>query len=271
MIRVFHPAAADWTPGAPLELSAEESHHLCSVLRSPAGTPLVLLDGAGRTADALLETPHKKHAIVRIPPDAPPVLAPPPRFRRILLQALIREQRMDAVIQKAVELGASEIWPLQTNHAIVRIDPRDAPRKTERWTSIALAACKQSGNPWLPEILPPQTLRQALDRLAARSIRAFYGALVPGAIPLPDLLRELVPPPTPSSSSESQPASRPSSLVTRHPALAAIIGPEGDFSPAEYALLAQTPSLRPATFGPLVLRAETAAIFALSALLCASL
>ena len=251
MNRAFHPATADWTPGAPLELSPEESHHLCSVLRAPAGTPVVLLDGAGRTATALLETPHKKHALVRIPPDAPPVLAPPPPFRRILLQALIREQRMDAVIQKAVELGTSEIWPLQTDHAIVRISPADAPRKTERWNSIALAACKQSGNPWLPAILPPQTLPQALDRLAARSIRAFYGALVPGAIPLPDLLRELTNP--------------------APPALAAIIGPEGDFSPAEYALLARTPSLRPATFGPLVLRAETAAIFALSALLCTSL
>ena len=269
MIRVFHPATADWTPGAPLELSPEESHHLCSVLRSPPGTPLTLLDGAGRSAPATLESPHKKHAIVRIPPDSPPSSAPPPPFRRILLQALIREQRMDSVVQKAVELGASEIWPLQTAHAIVRISPSDAPRKTERWNAIALAACKQSGNPFLPAILPPQSLPQALARLADRSIPGFYGALVPGALPLPNLLRELVP--SPSSSLDSPPETRHSSLVTHPSALAAVIGPEGDFSPAEYALLAQTPSLRPASFGPLVLRAETAAIFALSSLLLASL
>jgi len=186
--------------------------------------------------------PHKKRTAIRllsrtaVAPFAP---------RRILAQALVREQKMDWLIQKAVELGVHAIWPLQTDHAVVRIRAEEAERKAARWQAIALAACKQSGNPWLPEIALPRKLAEALATLRAAPGAACFGALQEGAVPLPDYFGRL--------------------RREECPQVAAFIGPEGDFSPVEVeALLAA--GVQPVTFGPIVFRVETAALFILSAL-----
>ena len=163
--------------------------------------------------------------------------------RRILAQALVREQKMDWLIQKAVELGVDEIWPLQTEYAVVRVRPEAAAKKAERWRAIALAACKQSGNPWLPRIAPVRSLGEALA--GERAGAACYGALQAGAVPLPEFFGRL-----------------------RREGCAAVtmfIGPEGDFSPAETEALGAA-GVQAVTFGSLVFRVETAAVFVLSAL-----
>ena len=127
----------------------------------------------------------------------------------------------------------------------MKIRPGEAGKKAARWQAIALAACKQSGNPWLPEIAPPQKLSSALDALRGQPGAACFGALQAGAVPLPDLFGRL--------------------RRENCPQIAAFIGPEGDFSPAEVeALLAA--GVQPVTFGPIVFRVETAALFILSAL-----
>ncbi len=226
---------------AEVELSAEESHHLAGVLRIQTGQSIGLLDGAGRTGAAVVVSPHKKHTRVRILSQQQ---APAARPRRILAQALVREQQMDWLIQKAVELGVHEIWPLQTAHAVVKVRAADAAKKTARWRAVALAACKQSGNPWLPVIPPPQKPAAALASLPAAPSAACFGALQPGAIPLSSYFDRL--------------------RQTDCAAITMFIGPEGDFSPAEVtALLAA--GVQPVTFGPLVFRVETAALFILSA------
>lgn len=240
MIRCYLPP--DRWNGDLVELDEAESKHLSGVMRAQAGDRVELLDGAGRVGAAEVVAPHKKRTAIRIVSQA---MAAPFAPRRILAQALVREQKMDWLIQKAVELGVHAIWPLQTDHAVVRIRAEEAERKAARWQAIALAACKQSGNPWLPEIALPRKLAEALATLRAAPGAACFGALQEGAVPLPDYFGRL--------------------RREECPQVAAFIGPEGDFSPAEVeALLAA--GVQPVTFGPIVFRVETAALFILSAL-----
>ncbi|HRT04384.1 MAG TPA: 16S rRNA (uracil(1498)-N(3))-methyltransferase [Kiritimatiellia bacterium] len=240
MIRCYLPPGR-WA-GEQAELDEAESKHVAGVMRAQAGARIELLDGAGRVGAAEVVAPHKKRTAIRIlSQERKDPFAP----RRILAQALVREQKMDWLIQKAVELGVHAIWPLQTDHAVVKIRAEEAERKAARWQAIALAACKQSGNPWLPEIAPPRPLAAALAALRGAPGAACFGALQEGAVPLPEFFGRL--------------------RREACPQVAAFIGPEGDFSPAEVAALLAA-GVQPVTFGPIVFRVETAALFVLSAL-----
>ena len=240
MIRCFLPA--DRWARAEAELDEAESKHVAGVLRAQAGDRIGILDGAGRLGEAEVVAAHKKRTAIRI---LLQTMVAPFAPRRILAQALVREQPMDWLIQKAVELGVHEIWPLQTDHAVAKVRPEDAEKKTARWQAIALAACKQSGNPWLPKIAPVRKLSAALGALKGTPGSACFGALQPGAVPLPEFFGRL--------------------RKENCPQIAAFIGPEGDFSSAELeALLAA--GVQPVTFGPIVFRVETAALFLLSSL-----
>lgn len=238
MIRCYLPG--DRWGAAAAELDEAESKHLASVLRVQAGDRLGILDGAGRLGEAEVVVAHKKRTTLRI---LAQTAVPPAVPRRILVQALVREQKMDWLIQKAVELGVHEIWPLQTDHAVVKIRPEETGKKSLRWQAIALGACKQSGNPWLPKIEPVRGLVAALAALPPGA--ACFGALQENALPLPEFFGRL--------------------RKENCPQVAAFIGPEGDFSAGEVAAL-RTAGVQPVSFGPIVLRVETAALFILSAL-----
>ena len=155
---------------------------------------------------------------------------------------------MDLILQKATELGVAAILPLISERSIVQLDEQDS-KKLERWRAICLEACKQSGNDWLPELHPPQKARSFLDSLGSQA-RGFdlklIASLQPGARSLKSVLLENTP-------------------VSASPSVLVLIGPEGDFTPAEINLALSAGCL-PLSLGPLVLRAETAAIYALSIL-----
>ena len=240
MIRCFLPAAR-WAR-AEAELDEAESKHLSAVMRAQRGDRIGLLDGEGRLGEAEVVSPHKKHAAIRI---LSRTTVAPFTPRRILAQALVREQKMDGLIQKAVELGVHEIWPLQTDQAVVRIRPEEAEKKSARWQAIALAACKQSGNPWMPEIAPVRKLSAALAASRGVAGAACFGSLQQGAVPLPEFFGRL--------------------RKDNCPQVAMFIGPEGDFSAGEVAALLAA-GVQPVTFGPIVFRVETAALFILSSL-----
>ena len=239
MIRCYLPAAR-WADER-TELDEAESKHLAGVMRAQAGDRIGLLDGQGNLGEAEVVAPHKKRTAIRI---LSRTAAAPFAPRRILAQALVREQKMDWLIQKAVELGVHEIWPLQTEQAVVRIRPEEAGKKTARWQAIARGACKQSGNPWMPAIAPVRGLSAALAALPPGGA-ACFGALQENAVPLPEFFGPL--------------------RRENCPQIAMFIGPEGDFSAGEVAALLAA-GVRPVTFGPIVFRVETAALFILSAL-----
>ena len=238
MMRCYLPP--DRWAGAETELDEDESKHLTGVMRAREGERIGVLDGEGRIGEAEVVEAHKKRTRIRLVSQAAVAAVAP---RRILVQALVREQKMDWLIQKAVELGVHEIWPLQTEHAVVKIRPGEAGKKVARWQAIALGACKQSGNPWLPKIAPVRSLADALASGASGT--ACFGALQANAVPLPAFFGRL--------------------RREGCPQVAMYIGPEGDFSSTEVAALLAA-RVQPVTFGPIVLRVETAALFILSAL-----
>ncbi|MCS7048618.1 MAG: 16S rRNA (uracil(1498)-N(3))-methyltransferase [Verrucomicrobiae bacterium] len=219
-------------------LAADEAHHCREVLRHRSGETITVFDGRGNEARCeIIECRPDRVAYRVLTRQATPRL----RCRVVLGQA-IPKRSMDLIVQKATELGVAELYPLISDRTVV-----EATGKMERWRAIALEACKQSGNNWLPVIHPPQPASSFLQNLPTVELR-LIASLQPDARALKTILAEE------TSGSRSLPAS-----------VLVLVGPEGDFTPAELAL-AKAAGCRPLSLGPLVLRSETAALYTLSIL-----
>ena len=157
---------------------------------------------------------------------------------------------MDLIVQKAVEIGAAEIFPLLSARTVVHLDPESAAQKQAKWQTVALEAAKQCGQNWLPQVQTPRTLDEffAAQPPNSHDLR-LIGSLQPGAMHLKRVLADY---------SRADNDKRPASVLM-------LIGPEGDFTPAEIAL-ARSHGCTPLTLGPIILRVETAAIYCLSIL-----
>src|SRR5258708_4866729 len=145
-----------------------------------------------------------------------------------LAQALPKGSVMDDIVRQATEIGVTRIVPLQSERTQVHLDGDRAEKKIEKWRTAAIEAAKQCGNPWLPEITPGQSLVTV--------------------IPLKKALASHV----------HRHGAAPRSVLW-------LVGPEGDFSAGEVTT-ALTAGFQPITLGPLVLRSDTAAVYALSIL-----
>lgn len=240
--RVFcRPPAADVRE---IALSPEESHHLVVVNRARPGDPVVAFDGRGTEWLAELNRADKKAAVLAV--RSLSVRAPLP-CAITLAQALPKGQGMDAIVRKATEIGAARILPLESERTQVHLDDQRSDRKVEKWHTAALEAAKQCGNPFLPEILPPLRIDAFLATAADYDLR-LIASLQPGAGSLKPVLARF----------QNAHGHLPRRVVW-------MIGPEGDFTPAEVAS-ARRAGFEPITLGPLVLRCETAAVYALSVL-----
>lgn len=245
--RCFIPPE-DWG-GSEAVLSADESHYVLDVLRLRGGDALTAFDGRGRLAEAeLLAGPdtgrrgrREARAAVRLKGVRD---LPRPLPRLTLLQAIAKPARMDWLVEKATELGVGTLVPLILERVVGASHGEENDSRDRRWHRIALSAARQCGTPWLPDIRPVCTLEKALSTPHPWDVLV-VGALTPSAVRLHAALEACRGP-------------------VAHAAL--LIGPEGDFTPAEMAVALGHGAL-PVTFGPLVLRVETAAIFGLSALI----
>jgi len=148
---------ADWEKPE-VELDRAETHHLARVLRVRVGAQVAVFNVRGGVGLAVVREMGSRAVLALVER----ALREPPAPALVLIQAVLREQKMDWIIQKAVELGASRIMPVETGRAVARVTPERATGKAGRWMAIALNAAKQSGNPWLPEILPAMSLAQAV-------------------------------------------------------------------------------------------------------------
>jgi len=240
----FYLEPGRWILECP-ELDDPDSHHCADVLRLGAGDRIVIFDGRGMVAEAELLEVHRKRCALRI---GTPHQTPPLRCSITLAQAVPKGKNMDLILQKGVELGASEIVPLLTARTIVRIDSADdGERKRERWQQIALEACKQCGRNSVPRVASPSTPEEFLTRVPAAEL-LLLASLQPDARPIKEVLSGY------SLVGGGMPRS-----------VAVLVGPEGDFTPPEIAILKQA-GARPVTLGPTILRAETAAFYCLSVL-----
>lgn len=237
MHRFFLPPAA-WNDASPA-LDAAESHHALDVLRLNVNDRVTVFDGEGGEATGMITAIERK--TVRLGA-LTKVQSPPLACSLTLAQAIPKGKNMDLIIQKAVELGAARIVPLLSDRTVVRLDPAEAMKKQVRWREIALEACKQCGQNRLPEIAVPVTPASFFASSLDFDLM-FIASLQPDARPIKEVLKGV-----------SQPRSA-----------CVLVGPEGDFTPAELAL-AKSHGCQPITLGPIILRTETAAIYCLSVL-----
>jgi 16S rRNA (uracil1498-N3)-methyltransferase len=235
----FYLAPNEWNPDA-LVLSGSEAHHARNVLRLEEGDKVVLFNGRGREITAAITSTGSRTVELRKLHEA---ATPPLRCRITLAQAIPKGKNMDLIVQKAVEIGASEIVPILSDRTIVRLDEDDAAQKQAKWQTIAIEAAKQCGQNWLPPVSTPCTLPQFFAERHKFDLQ-LIGSLQSDALHLKQIL--------------SDHRTRPESVLM-------LIGPEGDFTPAELNL-ARSHGCRPITLGPIILRVETAAIYCLSVL-----
>lgn len=244
MARFFLPA--DRFVSETAELSAEESHHALRVMRLKEGDSLVVFNGGGAEADAKIVSVARSVASIEIGArrKSPPLLS-----HIVLAQAIPKGKNMDLVIQKAVELGVSAIVPLLTERTIVRLEENEKLRKQEKWQAIALEACKQCGQNFLPRVAAPVFLHDFLKagHSETEGLR-LVGSLQEDAKKFSDAIA--------AAKGRNPKGIRYAEML---------IGPEGDFSPEEMGSIREAGRV-PVTLGPIVLRTETAAIYCLSVL-----
>lgn len=220
--------------GREVVLPDDVAHHLVRVLRSEVGTRLALFNGEGGAWEAELVEAGKKTAVARLLAHVPDDRQSP--LRTHLGQVMSKGDRMDYAIQKATELGVTEITPLTSERCELRLRGEErADKKLEHWRRVATSACEQCGRNIPPVIHEPLPL-------------ADWAAQVPG-----DLRLVLAP-----AVAGALPAARVGSV-------ALVVGPEGGLADAEIAAL-QARGFQPWQLGPRVLRTETAPVAALALL-----
>jgi 16S rRNA (uracil1498-N3)-methyltransferase len=241
----FYISPNNWNPGA-VTLAGPEAHHARDVLRMRAGEKLVLFNGQGREITAEILDLGGDEIRLRKLHEAE---TPPLQCQIVLGQAIPKGRNMELIVQKAVEIGAAEIAPIVSDRTIVQVDSESTALKQTKWQQIAIEAAKQCGQNWLPRVHTPRKLAELFSLASEESFDLrLIGSLQPDAQHLKKVLANYL--------SEHQ--HRPRTVLM-------LIGPEGDFTPAELSL-ARRYGCQPITLGPIILRVETAAIYCLSIL-----
>ena len=235
------------------------------VLRLSAGDRLTVFDGQGREAAATVVSTSPAGTELHLGPFQAMSRESP--LAIVVIQALCTGDKMDWVVQKATELGAAAIWPVQTQRSLVRLDPGRAEKRREHWQRIAEAAAAQSGRNRVPLIAPVRSFADAVSEASPQD-----NVLADSGRPNPIALRD---------TAEGEPCDtrrasdcwlldpNASAAVSAAPLssdrrLFIAIGPEAGFTEAEAALARQAGFLG-VRCGPRVLRTETAAATVLAA------
>lgn len=214
--------------GQAVALSPEQAHYLTGVMRLTAGAAILLFNGRDGEWRATLAQAGKRSAIATCDRQTRPLHLPPDLW---LVFAPIKKARTDFIVEKAVELGAARILPVQTRHT------NSERIRQDRLQAHAIEAAEQCGATYVPEV----TDLQPLDRLLAAwpTDRRLYWC-------------------------DETALGQPATLVATTGPAAILIGPEGGFSADEAAKLRARPNVTPLSLGPRILRADTAAVAAMT-------
>ena len=232
----FH-CAVPLQAGLALELPPGAARHV-QVLRMQPGEALTLFDGRGGEYAAVVERMGRSDVTVNVGAHDPVEREAPQAVHLAL--GMPANDRMDWLVEKATELGVASIQPLMTAHGVLRLAGERAEKKRAHWEAIAIAACEQCGRNRVPQIHPVRAYADWLgDAHADRGMQRIVLSLAPGTQPLVQL-----------------PAAGAWQVLS---------GPEGGLSADEEGR-ALAHGFLPARLGPRVLRAETAALAALTLL-----
>jgi 16S rRNA (uracil1498-N3)-methyltransferase len=218
----------DLAPGQAVLLTPDQAHYLFAVMRLKAGDAVLLFNGRHGEWRAKVATVVKRGgavicdvqtAALRLPPDLWLIFAP------------IKKARTDFIVEKAVELGAARIMPVQTQHT------NSERIRQDRLQAHAVEAAEQCGGTFVPEVVDLQSLDRLLASWPQDRVLIWCDEGLAGA---------------------------PFTLDAPQGAAAILIGPEGGFSAAEQTRLRGLPQAHPISLGPRILRADTAAVAALA-------
>lgn len=218
-------------------VDGENGHHLARVLRVRIGEELLLCDGQG--TDYRCETTAVAGDTVTLHVIERSSSVGEPHTKVTLYQGLPKSEKMEWIIQKAVELGVSRVVPVAMSRCVVRLNAQDGQKKQARWQKIAAEAAGQSGRGAIPTVSEPYTFAQAVEESRTAPSIVFYEG---GGKPLQNL------------------------VSTDTTALSIWIGPEGGFDSQEIERL-QAAGVQVATLGKRILRCETAPIAALAVIM----
>lgn len=224
---------APLSPQQTIELTEDSFHHLFRVMRCRGGENVIAFNGDGNDYSGTLEQTNKKQAVIQITHSQSNRRESP--LHVTLLQGLSKGDRMDTAIQKAVELGVNDIYPVNTAFSAVKLDEKRQAKKHNHWQSIIISACEQSERAIVPTLHPLQSLEQVLPQL--------------------DCDHRLVLHPYLNNTPTKQPK-----MVKK---LGILIGPEGGLSEHDLSL-AQSADFHYLQLGQRILRTETATVSALS-------
>lgn len=215
--------------GTEVQLDADSAHYLFKVLRLRSGAELLLFNGTGGEYQAVLGS--SKSAMVSIGTSIAREAESP--LKLYLAQGISRGERMDYTVQKAVELGVTEIMPLCTERCGVMLDGARMEKRVQHWQRVVHSACAQCGRNRVPRVSAVRPLSAWLDSAEGQRLVLHP----PAAVGL--------------------------AAIESATDITLLIGPEGGLSDAELAM-ARRAGFTPVHLGPRVLRTETAAVVALS-------
>jgi 16S rRNA (uracil1498-N3)-methyltransferase len=215
-----------------LPIPDSEAHYLSHVLRLRPGERIVVFNGRGAERVGTIESLTRRRAQLHLGEHLTP--RPEPAIEVHLVQALLKSDAMDLVVQKATELGVHTVHAVKTDYSVIKLDRARVPRRIEHWGRIARSACEQSGRHRPPRIVAHDSLAACVAALPEAGARLAFHT---GAAP-------------------DHASAAPAANV-----LALLIGPEGGLSATDLDLVDRAGFER-RSLGSFVLRAETAAITA---------
>jgi 16S rRNA (uracil1498-N3)-methyltransferase len=227
-----------------LLLVESEAHHCVDVLRLSVRSRVVVFNGRGSEITAEITAIEKGSVHLK---ELISARTEPLRCAITLAQAIPKGKNMDLIVQKATELGVAKIVPLLSDRTVVHLEEEELGKKREKWKQVVIEAAKQSGQNWLPEIAGPITPKQFFAEFGHYEL-PLVASLQNDARSLKKVLADF----------REQHERRPGSALI-------LVGPEGDFTPAETSW-AKSAGCVPVSLGPIVLRTETASIYSLSVL-----
>jgi 16S rRNA (uracil1498-N3)-methyltransferase len=234
------PASAD--AGLEWIANSAQSHYLARVLRLRSGDPVQIFDGRGNRFAARLLPSEREACRLRL--TSVEQSNPPPRVSICLAQCLATGDKMDWIIEKAVELGVSRIVALKAERCQLRLDAERAERRRDHWQRIVEAACMQCGQDHLPQLVGPLSLPEWLGTLRTDEAQAAQQ-------------RRLLDPDAPQTLSETG--------LTPKDSVTLLVGPESGLSDAEIRAAVNCGFHR-ARMGTHILRTETAGLAAIATL-----
>ena len=232
-----------------VRITGDDAHHLSRSLRAAVGDIVTVCDMASCEYECELTEFLPGEVRARVLSTHPTNTDPPVSV--VLYQALPKGDKLDSVIQKAVECGVSRIVPFESERCVVRAKPEAEQRKTERRNRIAVEAAKQCGRGCIPEVLPTVTFDEMIER-AGKAQTVLFCYEGEGTEPIPSAIGRI------ASDWNGESPMR----------ISIMIGSEGGFSPAE-AEAAIEAGMIPVGLGKRILRTETASSFVLSCLVYA--